>query len=388
MTQPNPDSPQNDAEDQVPSENSAPENSEQLDGAPDGAPNEGASSEDVSSDDKQSMPDIGEAQTKVPPSPPRRAINETETEPPKEPSAMDEEAKVAAGTGDLDDEEARRSTRPLAHQHGATTNRLPTESVIALENSGLIYGHATDVGQQRQRNEDSLLAYGFSVSSMDEFPDFGVFIIADGMGGHSDGDRASGTAVRSIGTGITRKIYFNILRGTPMTQLPPVNELLVEEVENANAEIRSITSDGGTTCTAALVIGRRVFIAHTGDSRAYLVKSDGIERITRDHSLAERLRETGVMSEEEAANHPQGNQLYSALGMSDDPRIDSWTRTLGKGTRLLLCSDGLWGMVPDGQIYSIMMQHPVPQDACNRLVAAANENGGLDNISAIILYMP
>ena len=195
---------------------------------------------------------------------------------------MDEEAKVAAGTGDLDDEEAHRSTRPLAHQHGATTNRLPAENVIALENSGLIYGHATDVGQQRQRNEDSLLAYGFSVSSMDEFPDFGVFIIADGMGGHADGDRASGTAVRSIGTGITRKIYFNILRGTPMTQLPPVNELLVEEVENANAEIRSITSDGGTTCTAALVIGRRVFIAHTGDSRAYLVKTDGIERITRE----------------------------------------------------------------------------------------------------------
>ncbi|QPC84353.1 protein phosphatase 2C domain-containing protein [Phototrophicus methaneseepsis] len=300
------------------------------------------------------------------------------------PEATTDSATESAEPGEEDD---LRQTRPLLH-NGATTNRLPTESVIALENSGLIYGHATDVGQHRKNNEDSLLAYGFSISSMDEFPDFGVFIIADGMGGHKDGDRASATAVRSIATGITRKLYFNILRGTPMTQLPPVNELLVEEVENANAEIRSLTSDGGTTCTAALVIGRRVFIAHTGDSRAYIVKMDGIERITRDHSLAERLRETGVMTEQEAAMHPQGNQLYSALGMSDDPRIDSWTRTLGKGTRLLLCSDGLWNMVPDGQIYSIMMQHPVPQDACNRLVAAANENGGLDNISAIILYMP
>ncbi|MCA9893041.1 MAG: protein phosphatase 2C domain-containing protein [Anaerolineae bacterium] len=378
MTQPNPDSPKKDAEEHLSADDEKTNVSE--------------------SSTPQNAPGFSEAQTKVPASPIRQrpAENETETEPPKEPpqpmadEAQVEEARVAASTGELNDEsdDTRRKTRPLNQPHGATTNRLPTESVIALENSGLVYGHATDVGQQRQRNEDSLLAYGFSVSSMDEFPDFGVFIIADGMGGHSDGDRASATAVRSIATGITRKIYFNILRGTPMTQLPPVNELLVEEVENANAEIRSITADGGTTCTAALVIGRRVFIAHTGDSRAYLVSMDGIERITRDHSLAERLRETGVMSEEEAANHPQGNQLYSALGMSDDPRIDSWTRTLGKGTRLLLCSDGLWSMVPDGQIYSIMMQHPVPQDAANRLVAAANENGGLDNISAIILYMP
>jgi len=93
------------------------------------------------------------------------------------------------------------------------------------------------------------------------------------------------------------------------------------------------------------------------------------------------------MTREEADNHPQGNQLYSALGMSDETRIDSWTRNLTPGTRMLLCSDGLWNMVPDEEIHRLTLANALPHEACARMVSAANEAGGQDNISVILLQI-
>jgi len=334
-----------------------------------------------------------------PPSPPQPESSDADwhdlpTRPPRsQPTATDDESTLtdkagsnsAAPQDDADD--PSKSIPPGSTKNLAATNRLPTESLTAFENAGMIYGQATDVGMQRDQNEDSVLAFSCNVRSRDDLPDFGLFVVADGMGGHVDGDKASALAVRLIANQLMRTIYLSLLRGVPMSDLPPVSELLLEAVTNANGEIRRQTKDGGTTCTAALVIGRRVFLAHTGDSRAYLITRESIEQVTRDHSLARRLEETGVMTREEADNHPQGNQLYSALGMSDETRIDSWTRNLTPGTRMLLCSDGLWNMVPDEEIHRLTLANALPHEACARMVSAANEAGGQDNISVILLQI-
>jgi serine/threonine protein phosphatase PrpC len=130
------------------------------------------------------------------------------------------------------------------------------------------------------------------------------------------------------------------------------------------------------------------YIAHVGDSRAYMITDDGIEQITRDHSLVQRLIELDQLTPEEAPDHPQRNVLYRALGQSDTLDVDAITRRLGPNARLLLCSDGLWNMVSEDAIQAVLAQNPQPQKACEELVQMANDRGGPDNISMIIVQMP
>ena len=130
-------------------------------------------------------------------------------------------------------------------------------------------------------------------------------------------------------------------------------------------------------------------IAHVGDSRAYTVSEDGqVEVLTRDHSLVQRLVELGQITDEEAAVHPQKNVLYRALGQGEPFSPDIRTIPTPQHGYLLICSDGLWGVVPEEQIIKIILESENPQDACSALVAAANEAGGPDNITAILVHLP
>src|SRR5690606_5445425 len=130
-------------------------------------------------------------------------------------------------------------------------------------------------------------------------------------------------------------------------------------------------------------IGDLAYIAHVGDSRIYLYTKDGLEQLTRDHSLVQRLIELDQLTQEEAAEHPQKNVLYRALGQSENIEVDTLTRRLPPKARLLLCSDGLWNQVPERDIQEIVKQSNNPQDACNKLVALANKHGGMDNVTVI-----
>jgi len=156
----------------------------------------------------------------------------------------------------------------------------------------------------------------------------------------------------------------------------------------ANAAVLKNIPNGGTTLTAALVIGDQVLFAHVGDSRGYLITEEGIDQVTRDHSLVQRLKELGQISDEEAAVHPQRNVIYKAIGNSEDLEVDIISRRLSPGAILLMCSDGLWGQVNNIQMMQIVQEADHLEAAAEALVAAANMAGGPDNITAILVQLP
>ncbi|MBZ0301391.1 MAG: protein phosphatase 2C domain-containing protein [Anaerolineae bacterium] len=268
------------------------------------------------------------------------------------------------------------------------TRPLPLESVISTKNNHLRFGQSTDVGMVRNNNQDAVLSLFHTSRSSEEQPDFGLFIVADGMGGHHDGEKASAMTARMMASHVTSQIYLPMLTGRNYDDRPPITETLVEGVQKANADVIIHVPEGGTTLTAVTVIGDLAYIVHVGDSRVYLVTKDGLEQVTRDHSLVRRLIELDQLTEEEAADHPQKNVLYRAIGQSETLEVDAVTRRLPPNSRLLLCSDGFWNQIDDKEIGEIVMSHDSPQEACDKLVALANTRGGTDNISTILLLIP
>jgi len=252
----------------------------------------------------------------------------------------------------------------------------------------LAVGWTTDAGKVRSQNEDTAFVITAAHSSDESIPAFGLGVLADGMGGHQSGEVASSVAVRRVADYVIRQFYVPSLTSQERgTSQPSLNDLLVDAVREANQAVLRDAPGGGTTLTCALLLGRRVYIAHVGDSRAYLVDQDGMEQITRDHSLADRLIEMGQLSLEEAVDHPQRNVLYRAVGQDSALDVDIHVRTMPCGTRLLLCSDGLWSEVTEDMIQKMVMDTPSLQSACDRLVEAANTAGGHDNATAILMQV-
>ena len=272
--------------------------------------------------------------------------------------------------------------------YGATRQLPPLETASGKPGKHYAYGISSDVGVVRTNNQDALFTMFSSSLSADSMPDFGLFVVADGMGGHHDGERASALATRVVAEQITQNFYLKALSNAPDDERPPVSEVLVAALQRANEIVAHEIPEGGTTVTAALLTGDLVYVAHVGDSRAYLVTSDGAEQITRDHSLVQRLIELDQLTPDEAASHPQRNVLYRAIGQSEHIEIDTATRRLQPGCRLLLCSDGLWNQVPESEIVKTITTAPTPQDACDRLVSMANERGGNDNVTVVLILVP
>ncbi|NWF68794.1 MAG: serine/threonine-protein phosphatase [Chloroflexi bacterium] len=268
------------------------------------------------------------------------------------------------------------------------TRPLPAEKVTTSKNEHLVFGQSTDIGMVRSNNQDSALSFFFTSSSAEERPDFGLFIVADGMGGHHDGEKASAITTRVIASQVANNIYLPILAEGDDVERPPITEALVQAVQKANSQVITSVPDGGTTATAVAVIGDLAYIAHVGDTRVYLIHKENIEQITRDHSLVQRLIELEQLSQDEAADHPQKNVLYRALGQNESLEVDTLTRRLPPGARVLLCSDGLWSFVKEKEIFEIVSNSSNPQEACDKLISLANTRGGFDNITAILLRVP
>jgi PPM family protein phosphatase len=258
-----------------------------------------------------------------------------------------------------------------------------------LEPAQFIVGCAQSVGKQRDHNEDALFTLTTTLASDTRQIPFGLYIIADGMGGHQHGEVASALAVRAMAGHVIRELYlplFNLIDRPPRNSLQETMEAGVEE---ANQAVLKKDMGGGTTLTASLILGESLTIAHVGDSRAYLIDMDrNIEVLTRDHSLVKRLVELGQISPSEAAVHPQRNVLYRALGQGEPFVPDIITAPLPHPGYLLLCSDGLWGIIEEEDILEIIFTTPHPEQACQKLVQEANNAGGPDNISAILVRMP
>ncbi|HEV3475127.1 MAG TPA: Stp1/IreP family PP2C-type Ser/Thr phosphatase [Actinomycetota bacterium] len=222
-------------------------------------------------------------------------------------------------------------------------------------------GARTDVGKVREGNEDGFMARD------------PLFAVADGMGGHRGGEVASKLALDTLKKAADR------------------SQALPEVVKEANRVVyRKAAADRalagmGTTLTAILADGEHLRLAHVGDSRAYLVRDGELQRITKDHTVVERMVEEGRITAEEAEIHPQRSILTRALGVEEEVQIDQATIEAHPGDRIVLCSDGLTGMIGEARILDLLDRHEDPQSASDALVDAANEAGGLDNVTVVVI---
>ncbi len=277
------------------------------------------------------------------------------------------------------------ATAPLSDNQLAS---IIDSQKVHIELQQLVAGTGQSVGKQRELNEDSLLAITSTLGGNTGNLPFGLYIVADGMGGHQYGEVASNAAVRTVASTIMSKFHSYLFNLQPTPPNEPLQEMMQGAVREAQKVIQREAPNSGTTLTAALVLGNQVTVAHVGDSRAYHFFQDGrIEVITRDHSLVKRLEELGHLNENEAENYPHRNVLYRALGQGEILEPDIFTISFPQTGYLMLCSDGLWGVVPDDRMYSIIRNAPDINYACQNLVEAANAAGGPDNISVIIVQM-
>lgn len=240
----------------------------------------------------------------------------------------------------------------------------------------------SDVGRQRQHNEDSFLVE----------TDSSLFLVADGMGGHAAGEIASKIAVEAISEfirhteeedGTWPHAYddqFGRATNRLLAALKIANNRVIDAMRR-DARLRGM----GTTVVASLVSDGVASIAHVGDSRVYLIRGAQLSRVTNDHSWVYEQVQAGMLTEAEAENHPLRNVITRALGGGLTVVPDAREIRLEPGDMLLLCSDGLTGMVPEDDILRTIMEHDDLEKACEALIAGANERGGQDNITAILV---
>ena len=277
------------------------------------------------------------------------------------------------------------NTAPLSEQQ---LNSIVNSQNPRFELQQLLASCGQSVGKQRELNEDSVLAITSTMAGNSNNLPFGLYIVADGMGGHQFGEVASNAAIRSVAGYVLRKFHPYLFQVKADTLEESFQEIMQAAVGEAQRAIQKEAPGSGTTLTAALVVGQQVTVAHVGDSRGYFVYPDGrIEPITRDHSLVKRLEELGHITSEEAANYPHRNVLYRALGQGEILDPDIFTLGFPQPGYLMLCSDGLWGVVTEQDLVRAINEAPNLQRACQNLVNAANTAGGPDNISVVLVQL-
>lgn len=242
----------------------------------------------------------------------------------------------------------------------------------------------TSVGQVRENNEDSVHLWPGE--------EFVLAVVADGMGGAAAGEEASRMAIEAIQSGMSLRSRDNYEAINGLAD-DDISDRLRVSIQQANLSImqRAVNEPDmrgmGTTVTLAFVRGRNVIIAHVGDSRAYQISgtTTKISQITSDHSFVEALLAAGHITPEQAADHPMRNVLYRALGQAEELDVDIYNRLLEVGDRLVLCSDGLTRHVKPEEIAQLVLSEENPSRASQKLIDLANERGGEDNVSVIII---
>ncbi|HEY4032486.1 MAG TPA: Stp1/IreP family PP2C-type Ser/Thr phosphatase [Ktedonobacteraceae bacterium] len=234
----------------------------------------------------------------------------------------------------------------------------------------------TDVGRQRPHNEDNV-AYIVPKDAMLQAKKGALFIVADGMGGHAAGEVASEMAVSTVST-----LYYydhdSDVAASLLRSIKYTNAIIYQRARE-QAEHNGM----GTTCVAAVLLDDRAYIANVGDSRAYLVRRGWVRQISQDHSwVAEQVR-AGAMTEAEARMHQLRNMITRSLGSLPEVEVDIFIEQVQEGDTLVLCSDGLSGMINDNEIAQIVERYS-PQECVHRLIEQANAHGGMDNITVLV----
>lgn len=277
------------------------------------------------------------------------------------------------------------NTAPLTEQQ--------LQSIVGNQNprfelQQLLSAASQSVGKQRELNEDSLFSLTTTMAGNSGNLPFGLYIVADGMGGHQFGEVASNAAIRTVAGHVLKKFHAYLFQIKTDTMDESFQEIMLGAVNEAQKAIQREAPGSGTTLTAALILGQQITIAHVGDSRAYFIYPDGRnEVLTRDHSLVQRLRELGHITPEEAENYPHRNVLYKALGQGEVLEPEVFTLAFPQPGYLMICSDGLWGVISDQDLVRAINEAPSLQRACQNLVTAANMAGGPDNISVLLVQL-
>ncbi|MGI5916092.1 MAG: Stp1/IreP family PP2C-type Ser/Thr phosphatase [Anaerolineae bacterium] len=249
----------------------------------------------------------------------------------------------------------------------------------------LIWGYATDQGLQRDHNEDYADARLYTRSTGEVL---GLFVVADGLGGQDSGEVASQMATEAVWESLRETVWERLLRGESLGD-DELEARLVEAVAAANRVVYETRverdSDMSTTLTLAMIVDDTAYVGNVGDSRTYLWNAGGLQHITRDHSLVQRLVDAGQLSADEVYTHPRRNVIYQSIGDRHDVNVDVFRHRLAVDDRLILCSDGLWEMVRDEGMEEVLLSEPDPQRAADRLVQNANLAGGEDNITVIVV---
>jgi protein phosphatase len=250
-------------------------------------------------------------------------------------------------------------------------------------------GAFSNVGMVRDHNEDSLLTLDLRTDQNGIGRAWGLFIVADGMGGHSAGEVASGLAIRGASESVLRSYLTPTLEMDQGYDEQRLKDVVAKAIVQANEyvlrEAQARGNDMGTTITMAVTVGDRAVIGNVGDSRTYLYRDGEMRRVSKDHSLVMRLVDLGQIGLDDIYTHPQRNAVLRSLGDKPGVEIDVFVERLKPGDALFLCSDGMWEMVRDPQMAKIIDANPDPQTACVELVKAANAAGGEDNIAAVLV---
>jgi serine/threonine protein phosphatase PrpC len=257
----------------------------------------------------------------------------------------------------------------------------------------------SDAGDVRRSepNEDStlvlLLQRVFESTGTPE----GVFIVADGLGGHDSGQVASRTTINIISERMVRELLAAPLSAEKNGEaVKPFDEdaliaLFHGAIEDANTALcqknQLDKTDMGSTITGFMIIGDHAYIINVGDSRTYMLRSQQLYQLTTDHSLVGQLVASGMIEPDDVYTHPQRSQIFRSLGDKPNVQIDMFKQKLHPGDILISCSDGMWEMVRNPQIESILNNASDPQTACTQLIETANTNGGEDNISAVVVFV-
>lgn len=244
-------------------------------------------------------------------------------------------------------------------------------------------GFRTDVGKERKINEDSMLI----------LPKYGVFMVADGVGGQSYGDMASRKAVTSAQEFVEQNSLSNFEDDDPKYKTNWLMNYFIRCYRKINADIKDVAKEKpeskgmATTAVTAYVDDHELYVVNIGDSRAYIVRDGILNQITEDHTYVNNLINAGTLTESEAKVHPQKNVITKALGVENAVEPDFYKTELIDDDIIMLCSDGLYGEVSDEQITEIISAGEDMNDTCRELVEAANNNGGNDNITVICIQI-
>jgi len=274
---------------------------------------------------------------------------------------------------------------------GELKEKLVAYQLMRKRNFHFDTASLTDTGMIRQNNEDSCFTLEVTQSADLSTDSYGVYLIADGMGGEQAGEVASTRAVAEISSAILDSLKIP-------NKVESFSDLVSQAVEKANSELYQLArsdpklSSMGTTVTLGLRVNNELYLGHVGDSRAYLVRRSVIRQLTQDHSVVAGLLKAGMITQEEARQHPDRGKIFRCLGSSPDIVIDTYKEIgneekliLRQGDSLVFCTDGLTTHVSDDEILTEVEKPDDAYDACQRLIWLANQHGGTDNISVIVV---